>query len=86
MKAVLLACIILLAASSAQAQPMGPSPEAGFAGTWRIIDARPAPWISCTRLSREEVPLLEFALTFRMAKWWGPLRSPAGMRVTNPCP
>jgi len=72
MKAVLLACVILFSASSAQAQPMGPSPEAGFAGTWRIIDARPAPWIKPHALSREEVPLLEFALAFRDGEVMGP--------------
>jgi len=72
MKGALLICVMLLAALPAQAQPMGPSPEAAYAGTWRIIDASPAPWIKPHTLSHDEAPLLEFALAFRDGEVLGP--------------
>jgi uncharacterized protein YecT (DUF1311 family) len=66
MKRAFPACLILLAALSAHALAMGPSPDSSFAeGTWRIIDASPVPWIKPHMLSREEAPLVEFAIAFR---------------------
>jgi uncharacterized protein len=63
---------LLLASARAAAQPMGPSPEASFAGVWRVVDARPAPWTTPRPLSATEVPLLEWAVAFRDGVTLGP--------------
>lgn len=59
-------------------QPMGGTPEASFAGVWRIIDARPAPWVKPHRLERRDAPYLEYALIFANGEVKGP--SPLGCR------
>ena len=67
--------IVPLAFSAAHAGPMmppGPSPEAGFAGVWRIIEAKPAPWVKSRKLTRKDVPLLEFAVDFADGEVRGP--------------
>jgi uncharacterized protein YecT (DUF1311 family) len=67
--------IVSLAFSAAHAGPMmllGPSPEAGFAGVWRIIEAKPAPWVKPRKLTSKDVPLLEFAVDFADGEVKGP--------------
>ena len=72
--------IVPLAFSAAQAGPMmlpGPSPEAGFAGVWRFIAAKPAPWAKINwakprKLTGKDVPLLEFAVEFAEGEVKGP--------------
>jgi uncharacterized protein YecT (DUF1311 family) len=69
------AVIVPLAFFGAHAGPMlppGPSPEAGFAGVWRVIEARPAPWLKPRKLTRKDVPLLEFAVEFADGEVKGP--------------
>lgn len=44
--------------------PPGASPEAGFAGVWRFIAAKPVPWAKPRTLTKAEAPLLEFAVEF----------------------
>jgi uncharacterized protein len=44
--------------------PLGPSPESGFAGVWRFIEAKPAPWAKPHTLSKAEAPLLEYGVDF----------------------
>jgi uncharacterized protein YecT (DUF1311 family) len=63
---------MLLAALSAHAQPMWQSPETGYAGAWRIVDARHAPWIKPHALSKDEAPLMEFVLSFGSGEVQGP--------------
>jgi len=67
---------ILLVASrpafSGAMMPAGSSPEAGFAGIWRVVDARPAPWAPPRRLGRNEAPLLEYAIDFAAHEVKGP--------------
>lgn len=78
MKAILLPGILCLA-TAAVAGPMmppGPSPEAGMAGTWRVIAAEPAPWAAPRKLTKVEAPLLEFAVAFDNNAVKGP--SPLG--------
>jgi uncharacterized protein YecT (DUF1311 family) len=72
MKKALLTSVMLLAALSAHAQTIKQSPETGYAGAWRIVDARPAPWIKPHALSKDEAPLLEFVLVFRDGEVLGP--------------
>jgi uncharacterized protein YecT (DUF1311 family) len=74
------ALIVPLAFSGAHAGPMmplGASPEAGFAGVWRVIEAKPAPWlkkpwVKSRKLTRKDVPLLEFAVDFADGEVKGP--------------
>src|SRR5580658_3321704 len=73
------ALIVPLAFSGAHAGPMmplGASPEAGFAGVWRVIEAKPAPWlkpwVKPRKLTRKDVPLLEFAVDFADGEVKGP--------------
>jgi len=71
------ALIVPLAFSAARAGPMmppGSSPEAGFAGVWRIIAAKPAPWVKQPKLAltRKDVPLLEFVVEFAEGEVKGP--------------
>lgn len=40
------------------------TPEASFAGVWRIIDAKPALWGKTFVLTKDKASLLEYALLF----------------------
>jgi len=58
---------VIFFAASAWAGPMMPpgrSPESGFAGVWRIIGARSAPWVKPRKLTKDDAPLLEYAVDF----------------------
>ncbi len=55
-------------ATAVQMMPAGPSPEAGFAGLWRIVAAAPAPWAH----GAPRTPLLEYAVAFVDGKVTGP--------------
>ncbi len=72
MKIALLTSAMLVAALSAHAQPMWQSPETGYSGAWRIVDAKPAPWIKPHALSKDEAPLMEFVLSFGNGEVQGP--------------
>lgn len=52
------------AATAGPMMPLGASPEAGLAGVWRFIEARPAPWAKPRALSKAEAPLLEYGVDF----------------------
>lgn len=41
----------------------GATPESGFAGVWRIVEAKPAPW-SAAKPAAIKAPLLEYAVEF----------------------
>ncbi len=59
--------VAALAGPQAFAGPMMPpgnSPDSGFAGLWRVIDAQVAPWKPPHALTRKEAPLLEYAIEF----------------------
>jgi uncharacterized protein len=65
----------ILFATSALAGPMmpvGPSPDVGFAGVWRIIAAKSAPWAKPRTLTKTDAPLLEFAADFENGVVKGP--------------
>jgi uncharacterized protein YecT (DUF1311 family) len=67
--------LLWLLSASAMAGPMlpaGPSPEAGLAGVWRVIGAKPAPWSKLHKLTRKEAPLLEYAVDFANGEVRGP--------------
>lgn len=53
-----------LASTAALAQFMkpGPSPESGFAGIWRVVEAKPAPWAVSQPRVGKAAPLLEYAI------------------------
>jgi len=51
-------------ATAGPMMPLGPSPEAGLAGVWRFIEAKPAPWAKPHSLSKAEAPLLEYGIDF----------------------
>jgi uncharacterized protein YecT (DUF1311 family) len=50
----------------------GRAPDIGFAGLWRIIDARFAPWARAGRPTAAEAPLLEDAVDFAEGEVKGP--------------
>ena len=54
--------------------PAGRLAEAGFAGVWRIIEAKPAPSTKLRKLTLtgKDVPLLEFAVEFAEGGVKGP--------------
>jgi uncharacterized protein len=56
--------------ASAQFMKPGPSPESGFAGTWRVIAATPAPWEHVP--AKGEKSLLEYAVKFSEGEAKGP--------------
>jgi len=61
--------------SSATAGPMMPpgnSPESGLAGVWRFIGAQTAPWAKPRKLTKNDAPLLEFAVDFENGEVKGP--------------
>ncbi|HXL98684.1 MAG TPA: lysozyme inhibitor LprI family protein, partial [Rhizomicrobium sp.] len=57
----------------------GASPEAGFAGVWRVIGAQSAPWAKPRKLSRADAPLLEYAVDFVQ----GAVKGPAPLACPN---
>ncbi|MGO9326571.1 MAG: lysozyme inhibitor LprI family protein [Steroidobacteraceae bacterium] len=67
--------ITFLLSSAVAAGPMmlpGSEPDVGFAGVWRVIGARPAPWAKQRRLTGQAAPLLEFAVEFTSGEVNGP--------------
>src|ERR1700745_1988516 len=67
--------IALSPASAALAGPMmpaGPSPESGLAGVWRFIASNPAPWAKPRKLTKQDAPLLEYAVEFAANEVKGP--------------
>ena len=70
----LIAPLAFSAAQAGSMMPAGRSPEAGFAGVWRIIEAKPAPWTKPRKLTLtgKDVPLLEFAVEFAEGGVKGP--------------
>jgi hypothetical protein len=65
----------ILFAASASAGPLmlpGPSPESGFAGMRRFIDAKPAPWAKPRKPTKADAPLLEYAVDFEEREAKGP--------------
>src|SRR5690348_11441161 len=69
---------LLLMVSGTNAQETDASPEASVAGVWRVIAAKPAPWIKPHKLDRREAPLLEDAFVFSRGEVKGP--RPLGCR------
>ena len=57
--------------ASAQFMKPGPTPEAGFAGTWRVIAVTPAPWEHVAR-AKGDKSLLEYAVRFSDGESKGP--------------
>ena len=60
------------AAMAGPMMPLGNSPEAGLAGGWRIIEAKPAPWSKPRTLSKADAPLLEYGVDFVKGAVKGP--------------
>lgn len=58
--AALVAGVLVSSFASAQFMKPGKSPESGFAGVWRIVDAKPAPWSKAK--APKAAPLLEYAI------------------------
>jgi len=61
-RAALVAASLASSIASAQFMKPGTSPEAGFAGIWRIVDAKPAPWATAKSKAGKATPLLEYAI------------------------
>jgi len=59
-RAAIVAAWLASSVASAQFMKPGTSPESGFAGIWRIVDARPAPWAKPK--AEKATPLLEYAI------------------------
>ena len=77
MKTVFVASVaasMALASFSASAQFMKPgaSPESGFAGVWRVVGAKAAPWAPKASTSATRYPLLEYAIDFAAGEVKGP--------------
>jgi hypothetical protein len=68
----LIASLPLSVAQPGSMMPAGPSPEAGFAGVWRIVRAKSAPWTKPRQLTRKDAPLLEYAVEFAANEVKGP--------------
>jgi uncharacterized protein YecT (DUF1311 family) len=69
------ALALRLFATGAQAQTMmllGPSPESGFAGLWRFIGAKSAPWVKPRKLTTTDAPFLDYAVDFEDNEVKGP--------------
>ena len=79
LSAGLIATIMASAALAGPMMPAGASPEAGLAGVWRIIEARPAPWAKPRRLSKRDAPLLAHAVEFAA----GAVKGPAPLVCTD---
>jgi uncharacterized protein YecT (DUF1311 family) len=73
-----LAMLLFAAGAQAQMMPPGLSPEAGFAGVWRVIGAKSAPWATPRKLTKVGAPLLEYAVDFEdnVVKGPAPLACP----------
>src|SRR5262245_32759224 len=67
-----LAFSTLLLTPRGYSQPTDAHPAASVAGTWRVIEARAAPWVKPHRLEKHEAPLLEYALIFANDEVEGP--------------
>ena len=52
----------------------GASPESGFAGVWRVVGAKPAPWAPSIDGRKARYPLLEYAIEFADGEVKGPAR------------
>jgi uncharacterized protein len=61
----------LAAPASAQFMKPGASPESGFAGTWRVVAATPAPWAQIAP-EKGKKSLLEYAVKFSDGEAKGP--------------
>jgi len=70
--AVLFVPLPLCAATAGPMMPAGRSPEVGFAGVWRVIEAATAPWAQPRDLGRKDAPLLEYAVDFADGAVKGP--------------
>jgi len=66
----------LLLAPRGYSQPTDAHPASSFAGTWRVIEAKAAPWVKPHQLEKHEAPLVEYALVFADGEVEGP--SPLG--------
>jgi uncharacterized protein YecT (DUF1311 family) len=67
-----LALLLFATGARAQMMPLGPTPESGFAGVWRVVGAQPAPWAKPRKLSKTDAPLLEYAVDFENNEVKGP--------------
>jgi uncharacterized protein len=70
--AKLIAVSLASAALAGPMMPAGSSPEAGLAGVWRFIAAKPAPWAKPRKLTKQDAPLLEYAVEFAANEVKGP--------------
>ncbi len=68
----LIATTLASPALAGSMMPAGKSPEAGLAGIWRVIEAKPAPWAKPRRLSKRDAPLLAYAIEFAANEVKGP--------------
>jgi uncharacterized protein len=68
----LIAALPVSGAQSGPMMPAGSSPETGFAGVWRFIGAKSAPWTKPRKLNRKDAPLLEYAVEFADSNVNGP--------------
>ncbi|MET0230984.1 MAG: hypothetical protein ABW186_08655, partial [Rhodanobacteraceae bacterium] len=69
---VLSAAWLAPSAASAQFMRPGTSPESGFAGVWRIVGAKPAPWAASGSRAATATPLLEYAIEIAEGEVKGP--------------
>jgi uncharacterized protein YecT (DUF1311 family) len=65
-------CSLVPFAAAAQFMKPGVLPEAGFAGVWRVIDAKPAPWADRANEAKGSPALLAFAVKFASGEVTGP--------------
>jgi uncharacterized protein YecT (DUF1311 family) len=68
----LMALLLCAPAAAESMMPAGPSPEAGFAGVWRVIAAKTAPWAKPRALTKADAPLIDYAVEFADAVVKGP--------------
>jgi uncharacterized protein YecT (DUF1311 family) len=71
--------LVLAVVAPSLAEPSDPVPSADFAGVWRIVDARAAPWATQRRLTKADAPLLEYAIEFAN----GAVKGPAALACKN---
>lgn len=66
--------VIAFASSAACAQfmPPGTTPEPGFAGVWRLVEATRAPWAPANARAATSAPLLEYAIELAEGSVKGP--------------
>lgn len=68
---VVVASLAASSPASAQFMKPGAAPEAGFAGTWRVVAAQSAPWERAAH-GKAATPLLEYAVRFSEGEAKGP--------------